>query len=351
MSRTDLRALLAGSASQGSLKPDGDSSPPRPAGSGTMSIHEANRAKKAVETNVKAIENRISFFKREEEKIWRDLEEVRRQAATLEEGRSRTLEKKLADRAIQQEKELLMRQNRAKAAANKMASVELKKRSQFCQMRDRQMKGQEQRRVSQDILRQKKMQEAQVRLENSERAVAIQRAQLEARLKVNQERAARIERVREQQEADRFAAESEVHDVESRLPRLEAEELVCLQRLQNSRIVTQSVLEELETSLGSHSSVTSLLRQKQQQRVADHFDSATALHQTSILEARHEEDEADGLVGAPEAAGPCGSGQQRRRPEREPLGAGGLGSALASPRTPLQSGPASARLRPTRTHG
>merc|ERR1719414_2449992 len=123
-------------------------------------------------------------------------------------------------------------------------------------------------------MRQKRMQEAQVRLKNSERAVAIQRAQLEARLKLNQERAVKLERLREEQEAERQQAENEVQEAESRLPELEAEEMVCLQRLQNSRIVTQSVLEELETSLGSQSSVTNLLRQKQ--RGQDRNQSALA---------------------------------------------------------------------------
>jgi len=247
-----------------------------------MTVHEANRAKKTMETNVKAIENRIGFFKREEEKIWRDLEEVRRQAATIEDGRSRTLEKKLADRTIQQERELLMKQNRAKVMASKQNNSDLKKRSQFSQMREKQMLGQEQRKASQDILRQKKMHDAQVRLSNSEKAVAIQRAQLEARLKVNQEKADRIERMREQHEFERIAAENEVQEVESRLPQLEAEELICLQRLQNSRIVTQSVLEELETSLGTNSSVTNLLRQKQ--RGQEHFDSAPVIHHAGILD-------------------------------------------------------------------
>jgi len=247
-----------------------------------MTVHKASRKKKEVESNVKAIENRINFFKREEEKIWRDLEEVRRQAANIEEGRSRTLEKKLADQAIQQERELLQRQNRAKAAASKYAGIEVRKRNQVSQMREKQMAGIEQRRASQDILRQKKMQEAEMRLQNSERAVAIQRAQFEARLKVDQERAVKLDRLREQQEAERMAAENEVQEVESRLPQLEAEELVCLQRLQNSRIVTQSVLEELETSLGSKSSVTCLLRQKQ--RGQEHFESASGFQGESIVE-------------------------------------------------------------------
>eukprot|EP00747_Dinoflagellata_sp_TGD_P019909 gnl/TRDRNA2_/TRDRNA2_127476_c0_seq1.p1 gnl/TRDRNA2_/TRDRNA2_127476_c0~~gnl/TRDRNA2_/TRDRNA2_127476_c0_seq1.p1 ORF type:complete len:177 (+),score=36.67 gnl/TRDRNA2_/TRDRNA2_127476_c0_seq1:284-814(+) len=139
-------------------------------------------------------------------------------------------------------------------------------------MKEKQIAGENQRQLSQDILRQKRMNEAQVRLSNSERAVAIQRAQLEARLKVNQERAARLENLRTSQETDRMKADQEVQDVQSRLPALEAEEMVCLQRLQNSRIVTQSVLEELESSLGTHSSVTSLLRSKQRQREDGHLD-------------------------------------------------------------------------------
>merc|ERR1719482_926002 len=110
------------------------------------------------------------------------------------------------------------------------------------------------------------MMEAQQRLRNSERAVAIQRDQLEAQLKVNQERSERLAKLRQEQEEARVTAELEVEDVESRLPQLEAEEMACLQRLQNSRIVAQSVLEELETSLGPASSVTNLLRQKQRQQ-------------------------------------------------------------------------------------
>lgn len=247
----------------GGAFPDAGESQERPF---SASKHDTNRVKKAVESNVNAIQNRIKFFQREEEKIWRDLEEVRRQAATIEEGRSRTLEKKLADRTIQQARSLVLDQNRERAAVQRQQNIEVRKRNQYSQMKEKQIMGQEQRRISKDITRQKKMDDAQVRLQNSERAVAIQRQQLEARLKVNQERAERLEKLRQDQEVERAQAELEVQDVESKLPALEAEEMVCLQRLQNSRIVTQSVLEELETSLGSRSSITNLLRQKQRQQ-------------------------------------------------------------------------------------
>jgi len=203
------------------------------------------------------------------------LEEVRRQAATIEEGRGRTLEKKLADRTIQQDREVALRQNRARVAATRSQGHDARRQNQVVQEREKKLAGDEQRRISQDILRQKRMQEAQDRLKNSERAVAIQRAQLESRLRVNQEKATRIERLREQHEHDRLAAEAEVNDAESKLPELEAEEMMCLQRLQNSRIVTQSVLEELESSLGKQSAVTSLLRSKQ--RGQDHLNATASI--------------------------------------------------------------------------
>lgn len=239
---------------------------------GAMTVHEANRAKKAVERNRKAIENRIRFFQKEEEKIWRDLEEVRRQAATIEEGRSRTIEKKLADRAIQQEKELSMQQNRSRASQNKAAVTDIRKRQQFEAMRERQLLAQEQRETSQAIMRQKRITDIEERRINSERAAMIQIQQKDARSRASQERAMRLEAMRQHQEYERQQAEQEVLEAETVLPDLEEQEMICLQRLQNSRIVTQSVLEELENRLGSRSSVTSLLRSKQ--RGQDHLESS-----------------------------------------------------------------------------
>lgn len=229
----------------------------------SMSLHEASKVKKAVESSARAIENRIKFFQREEEKIWRDLEEVRRQAATIEEGRSRTLEKKLADHKISQFRDQDYKKNRARAQQAKESTKTQLKSNQFQQQQEKQMAGEQQRRQSSEILRTKRMMEAQHRLRNSERAVAIQRSQLEARWRINEERAERLKQLREEQESARVNAEREVQDVEARLPMLEQEEMVCLQRLQNSRVVTQSVLEELEMSLGARSPVTSLLRMKQ----------------------------------------------------------------------------------------
>jgi len=238
----------------------------------SMTVHEANRAKKAADRNRKAIENRIRFFQKEEEKIWRDLEEVRRQAATIEEGRSRTIEKKLADRAIQQEKELVVSQNRVKATQNRSAVTDIKNRQQFTSMQEKQLAAAAQRQASQAILRQKRMTDMEERRINAERAALIQMTEKEARTRASQERTQRLERLRDYQEYERQQAEHEVLDAESFLPELEEQEMICLQRLQNSRIVTQSVLEELETRLGSRSSVTSLLRSKQ--RGQEHLEAS-----------------------------------------------------------------------------
>eukprot|EP00913_Durusdinium_trenchii_P026771 g25112.t1 len=234
-----------------------------------MTVHEANRAKKAIERNRKAIENRIRYFQKEEEKIWRDLEEVRRQAATIEEGRSRTIEKKLADRAIQQEIGLV------KASQNRVSVSDYRKRQQFESMREKQLAAQAQRETSQAILHQKRQLDLEMRKANSERAAMIQIAQKEARSRASQGRSLRLERMREFQEYERQQAEQEVLEAEATLPDLEEQEMICLQRLQNSRIVTQSVLEELETRLGTQSSVATLLRSKQ--RTEDPLDSVGGL--------------------------------------------------------------------------
>merc|ERR1719254_395961 len=104
----------------------------------------------------------------------------------------------------------------------------------------------------------------------------------------------KIEKLKEEQEAERRLAELEVQEIEARLPELEAEEMLCLQRLQNSRIVTQSVLEELESSLGSRSSVTSLLRSKQRQQDG-HLDGVAEDPQSPDLspERQHPTSELD----------------------------------------------------------
>lgn len=218
--------------------------------------------KKAYQMNAKAIENRISYFKREEEKIWKDLEEVRRQAAKIEDGRGRSMEKKLAAKAIAQQKDASVHGNLLRAAQQKATSEAVRIENSYEAEKRKKLQWQKRRQEAAELLQGKKMMEMQSRLRNSERAVAVQRQQLEAKLNMNQLRAQKLSNIREQQERNRQNAEIAVMKVEQQLPMLEAEELLCVQRLQNSRIVTQSVLQELEQSLGATSPVASLLRSK-----------------------------------------------------------------------------------------
>lgn len=261
-----------------------------------LTRYESTKAKKAIQMSAKAIQNRIRFFQREEEKIWRDLEEVRRQAAVIEEGRHRTIEKRLADATIQKEKELLLEQNKARAAALRSVVADTKQQQQFQSTRAKQLAAQEAKKASQDVLKQKRMLEDQVRLANSERVIAVQRAQIEARLRMNQERAEKLQLLRQQQEEERCKKELMVAEVEALLPALEEQEMICLQRLQNSRIVTQNVLEELETSLGTGSSVANLLRQKQ--RNQEILEKSIGLGTTAqLVDALEEDSPEHGRVG------------------------------------------------------
>lgn len=156
--------------------------------------------------------------------------------------------------------------NRLRAAHQKANSEALKKEQEYEGQKGKKEVWQKRKQESSEMLRHKKMLDAQVRLRNSERAVAVQRQQLEAKLKINHLRAERLEQMKVSQDIARRDAQDQVAYVEQTLPMLEAEELLCVQRLQNSRIVTQSVLQELEQSLGARSPVTSLLRSKAQQR-------------------------------------------------------------------------------------
>jgi len=229
-----------------------------------LSVHETRRIQKGIESNARSIENRIKFFKREEEKIWQDLEEVRRQAAKIEDGRSRTLEKKLADKSISQVKDDLLTENQKRVMQHRQMASSARQKNVDDTAHSRRQAGEQQRKETKELVRRKKSEEVQLRLQKSEKIVYVQQAQLEAKLRANKERGEKLAQLRSVQEQERFEAEREIQQTESRLPELEAQEMLCLQRLQNSRVITQTVLQELEVSLGSCSAVTSLLRSKAQ---------------------------------------------------------------------------------------
>ncbi|CEM24490.1 unnamed protein product [Vitrella brassicaformis CCMP3155] len=222
-----------------------------------LTFHEALRRKKQLEQNSKALKNRISYFKREEEKIWRDLDEVRRHASRIEDGRARTLEKKMADKAISHYKESEVCANKDKAAQQRMSHSSSRQMASYEFIKSKQQSAENTRAESQDYLRQKKMMEADTNLRNSNRAMVVHRERLLAKKRIDGERARRLQELKGDQEERERALFAEVMALEAQLPELEATEGTCLQRLQNSRVVSHSILEDLERSLGSRGGATS----------------------------------------------------------------------------------------------
>lgn len=267
-----------------------------------MTPYESDRAKKAAEVNAKSIEARIRNYQREEERIWREIDDLRRKASIREHGKVRAAEKRIAAQTIQEGRELQFEEKRAKAnQTKKMLEESAQKMEENAEKvrEQRNVMGQDQRRLSAEILRQKRLSEKQVALRNTERAVAVQRSQLESRIKMAQQKSERIQVLREQAERHRIEKEQLVHEAESKLPALEAEEMVCLQRLQNSRVATQSVLEELESSFGSRASVASVLRARQHRPMEllneahesheEHHENSMHVHGVHGVHAVHEE--------------------------------------------------------------
>lgn len=275
--------------------------------------HDARKVKKAVDSDAKAIENRIRYFQREEEKVWRDLEEVRRSAAVIEGGRSRALERKLTERTIQQERDAVLQEGKQKVVERRSLNSSLVAQSAALResaIKERQLAAQRQRMASVEVLQRMRMEEMEARMRNSERVTAIQREKVEAASRNNEQRDMRLARIKREQESEWQSAEVAAIDAESVLGPLEAQEMECLQRLQHSRQISQSVLQELETSLGARSPVAALLRAKQK----DHADlscTPSALGASKIL---FEEDESElppediSLPPRPDSLGGLGGG-------------------------------------------
>lgn len=262
-----------------------------------LSNFKADRARKVAESNAKSIENRIRYFQREEERLWRDVEEVRRQATIREKGKAREAERREASQAIQEIREQHLEEKRSRANQTKKMLEEASQRvheAPFIQQRV--IAGQDQRRMSAEVMHQKKLSEKQLAIRNTERALSIQRSQLQARIKTAQQKAERIQALRVEAERQRVAKERGVHEVESQLSALEAEEMVCIQRLQHSRVVAQSELEGLELSFGPRSSIASALRARQARPSMELLDESaislglqdTSMHCHGVQEV-HEE--------------------------------------------------------------
>eukprot|EP00927_Polykrikos_kofoidii_P073433 TRINITY_DN69473_c0_g1_i1.p1 TRINITY_DN69473_c0_g1~~TRINITY_DN69473_c0_g1_i1.p1 ORF type:complete len:488 (+),score=108.10 TRINITY_DN69473_c0_g1_i1:53-1465(+) len=224
---------------------DMDMSPQAP-----QTKHELRRAEKGYAQNVMTVQHRIDYFKREEERIWRGLEDVRRQAAKMEECRNRLREREAAENAVKQLKYRTLMENRIRAKGQREEIIRQRKQNTLETMQAKRYSSMQQKNESRELENRKRMGQVEQRRSNSERVISSQRDTIVAKLRSNQERSERLTRIREEQEYARLEAQRDAERVGGRLPDLEAQELACLQRLQNSRIVEQTVLQELEASLG-----------------------------------------------------------------------------------------------------
>ena len=84
-------------------------------------MNACNLAKKEARGHAQAVSNRIDFFRRAEEKIWRDLAEVKRKAQIVEQGRRRTLERKELQQQHAEQKARMLQEKRELANATRQS--------------------------------------------------------------------------------------------------------------------------------------------------------------------------------------------------------------------------------------
>lgn len=249
------------------LHPEGTDSDPN-VSCLTVEIHAYQRQQKGIEQNALAVSNRIRHFKKEEERVWRDLEQVRRQAAKIEEGRSRLAERELAEQAISSFKEKRHVANREYVKKHRDDGKITKAINTQEILTRRHSNADAQRSVAEDLQRKKQQELAQHSMIRSEKVSVMQRDRAEATLRLSQARSERLANMRRDREAvaRRERAETQKKQCEARIPDLEEEELQCLQRLQHSRQVTMTVMRQLDEHFGpDNSTVANLLRSKTQQ--------------------------------------------------------------------------------------
>ncbi|KAF4661146.1 54S ribosomal protein L2 mitochondrial [Perkinsus chesapeaki] len=230
-----------------------------------LSLSDTCRLQRSVEADKQALKSRIAYFKREEEKIWRNLDEVRRHAKKLEQGRASAMERRQSLRELERARKLREIENAKKALelkANLGITKEQHLRNKEEALATKKEATRRARKESAEIVRMKRVSEANDRAVKSKKAVAIQQASIEGKLQVKAEREKRLRKLREAAERKRLGILANAKAEEAELSALEEEEMRCLQRLQNSRMVSQSVLQDLEASLGQSSPLCSMLKSR-----------------------------------------------------------------------------------------
>lgn len=237
-----------------------------------VTAHESTRIKKAAERSQQLIKSRIRYLAREEEKQWRTLEDVRRRAVIIEDGRQRYVEKKVAHRQIQTAKErefVLKQENVSAAIVQERARVQRLKEVRQKGLDEKRLLTRQKRAWSEDIIRARREEAENEVVQKMERASMIQRDRVTSWLQICREKADCIARLRSEKEEQRLVAAREAMLEEEKLQDLEGEEMKWIERLKNSRTATQSALAELEHTFGTSSSLQTALKLKKQGSVLD----------------------------------------------------------------------------------
>ncbi|KAF4658931.1 54S ribosomal protein L2 mitochondrial [Perkinsus olseni] len=230
-----------------------------------LSLSDSCRLQRSIAAEKQAVKARIAYFKREENKIWRNLDEVKRQTRKLEKGRESARQRRHSlmelDKARRQrEAENVKRALELKTSLGITKEQHLKNREAVLLAKREATR--ETRKESAEIQRMKRRTEARDLAMKSKRAVAIHQASIEAKLQVKAEKEKKLRRVREEAQQKRAAILASAKADKAELAVLEEEEMRCLQRLQNSRMISQSALQDLEISWGEASPLCSLLHSR-----------------------------------------------------------------------------------------
>jgi len=223
-----------------------------PGGHG-MSLTTAKESRKRAELDAQLLANRIALLKQEEEKAWKKIEETRKRATDISQLRSSNEQKYMAKEAFYKNKWEAIRNAqshnaymREQARKNKGETAKAHIDAKSAYVRNAKM-------IQQEMLMEKKQRSANEKAMNEQRTKYIKAQKEEAKLRLEEEKRARL--LQYQQDYEGRVSEEEMlrARTEALVAKMEKEEMELISRLQNTQTVQRSAYEELESALGSTS--------------------------------------------------------------------------------------------------
>lgn len=198
------------------------------------------RDRKVLETNAKAVETRIALFRREEAKVWRDLEDVRKSVARNAQGRARAQERRYVDTSLKQRLALQRAEARQKAAQRREESAVRKVQISVQQQEERRCAAGRERLAAQALRGTVERRRAVEQHARSASCLHSREERAVAQDRVEDRRRDRASVVRASREALRLKAEKDALEAGAKVAGLEVLEAQRAERLK-----------DLQSSLGS----------------------------------------------------------------------------------------------------